>query len=242
MQESNSQYAIEINNVSRYFAENNAVSELNLQIPKNEVIGLLGLNGAGKSTTLQMLAGTLAPSLGTIKVLGHDIQLEAEAAKQLIGYLPEQAPLYKEQTIDEYLNFICDLYSVQKTQRNAYIHKAKQQCGLLEVSKRPIGKLSKGFQQRIGIAQAIVHKPKIVILDEPTVGLDPQQLMSMRELVRSLAENSTVIFSSHILTEVCAVADRIIMMHAGKLVHDGANDNQKNVEELFSQIILESVS
>ncbi len=236
------EFAIELNNVSRLFAEHIAVCELSLQIPQNQVIGLLGLNGAGKSTSLQMLAGTLAPSLGNIKILGLDIQLQAEIAKQDIGYLPEVPPIYKEQTVDEYLNFICALYNVEKTQYSELIQKAKEQCGLLEVSSRRIGNLSKGYQQRIGIAQAIVHQPKIVILDEPTVGLDPQQLISMREMVRSLAEHSTVIFSSHILSEVCAVADRIVMLHEGKLVHDGPNENQNNLEDLFSQIILKGVS
>ena len=247
MQESspnqNSQeFAIELNNVSRFFAEHSAVSELNLQIPQNQVIGLLGLNGAGKSTALQMLAGTLAPSLGSIKILGRDIQLHAEAAKQDIGYLPEVPPVYKEQTVDEYLNFICALYSVEKTQHSVLVQKAKEQCGLVDISKRRIGNLSKGYQQRIGIAQAIVHQPKIVILDEPTVGLDPQQLVNMRKLIRTLAETSTVIFSSHILNEVCAVADRIVIMHAGKLVHDDTNDNQKGLEEFFSQLVLKGTA
>ena len=247
MQESspnqNSQeFAIELNNVSRFFAEHAAVSELNLQIPQNQVIGLLGLNGAGKSTALQMLAGTLAPSLGSIKILGRDIQLHAETAKQDIGYLPEVPPVYKEQTVDEYLNFICALYSVEKTQHSVLVQKAKEQCGLVDISKRRIGNLSKGYQQRIGIAQAIVHQPKIVILDEPTVGLDPQQLVNMRKLIRTLAETSTVIFSSHILNEVCAVADRIVIMHAGKLVHDDTNDNQKGLEEFFSQLVLKGTA
>ncbi len=236
------QFAIEINNVSRVFAEHIAVCDLNLQIPHNQVIGLLGLNGAGKSTSLQMLAGTLAPSIGNIKILGQDIQQHAEKVKKDIGYLPEVPPVYKEQTVDDYLNFICTLYSVEKSQTSELVQKAKEQCGLTEISTRRIGNLSKGYQQRIGIAQAIVHQPKIVILDEPTVGLDPQQLISMREMVRGLAQHSTVIFSSHILSEVCAVADRIVMLHEGKLVHDGPNDNQKNLEDLFSQIILKGVS
>lgn len=235
-------FAIELDNVSRFFAEHAAVTELSLKIPQNQVIGLLGLNGAGKSTTLQMLAGTLAPSLGIIKILGHDIQLQAEVAKQEIGYLPEVPPVYKEQTVDEYLNFICALYSVEKTQHSEFIQKAKEQCGLLEMSTRRIGNLSKGYQQRIGIAQSIVHQAKIIILDEPTVGLDPQQLINMRTVVRNLAEHSTVIFSSHILSEVCAVADRIVMLHEGKLVHDGPNDNQKNLEDLFSQIIIKGAA
>ena len=234
--------AIELDNVSRFFADHAAVSKLNLQIPQNQVIGLLGLNGAGKSTALQMLAGTLAPSLGSIKILGHDIQLQSEVAKQHIGYLPELPPVYKEQTVDEYLDFIVQMYSVEKPKQSALIQKAKEQCGLVDISKRRIGNLSKGYQQRIGIAQAIVHQPKIVILDEPTVGLDPQQLVNMRKLIRTLAKTSTVIFSSHILNEVCAVADRIVIMHAGKLVHDDTNDNQKGLEEFFSQLVLKGAA
>jgi len=244
MQESSpdQSFAIELLNVSRFFAEYAAVSDLNLQISNKQVIGLLGLNGAGKSTTLQILAGTLAPSLGTVQILGNNTQVNPELTKNKIGYLPEQPPLYKEQRVDEYLKFICSLYSIEKSQQIGYVQKAKEQCGLIEVGERRIGNLSKGYQQRIGIAQAIIHQPKIVILDEPTVGLDPQQLIAMRKLIRELAKTSTVIFSSHILSEVCAVADRIIMLHQGKLVHDGPNDNQQNIENLFSKVILQGVA
>ncbi|MBT8142698.1 MAG: ABC transporter ATP-binding protein [Gammaproteobacteria bacterium] len=237
MSNSLSNPAYKIENVSRYFGEHVVVKDLNLEISTGEIIGLLGLNGAGKSTCLQMLAGTLAPSLGEVRLFGQDLYSGPASLRERIGYLPEQPPLYAHQKVDEYLNFIVKLYAVDKQQRAHRIAHCKQQCGLQDVGKRRIGNLSKGFQQRLGIAQAIVHQPEIIILDEPTVGLDPQQLMHMRKVVRELGEQTTVIFSSHILSEVHAVADRIVILHQGHVVHDGPNEDKSDLEELFSRII-----
>jgi ABC-2 type transport system ATP-binding protein len=237
MQNPSNEQCMQLKQVSRYFGDVAAVQDLTLDIPKRQIIGLLGLNGAGKSTCLQMLAGTLAPSLGNIIIEGDDIQSSAILAKSKIGYLPEQPPLYSNQTVDEYLDFIGRLYGVDIEKRKQRIVICKEQCGLKEVGNRRIGNLSKGYQQRVGIAQAILHEPKIIILDEPTVGLDPQQLQNMRTLVRTLGKHATVIFSSHMLSEVCAVADRILIMHKGQLVHDGMNDDPEHLEQLFSRII-----
>lgn len=237
MQTSPNEHGIQLKQVSRYFGDTAAVKNISLDIPKHQVIGLLGLNGAGKSTCLQMLAGTLAPSLGTISMGGHDIQNSPILAKAKIGYLPEQPPVYVNQSVDEYLDFMGQLYGLDKTKRQARIAICKKKCAIEDVSKRRIGNLSKGYQQRVGIAQAILHEPSIIILDEPTVGLDPQQLLNMRKLVRSLGTQATVIFSSHMLSEVHAVADRILIMHKGELVHDGLNEDKDDLEELFSRII-----
>ena len=237
MQATTIDYGIQLTNVSRYFNDTVAVKNINLTIPAQQVIGLLGLNGAGKSTCLQMLAGTLAPSLGTIAIDGNDIQTAAIQAKTKIGYLPEQPPVYSNQTVDEYLDFVGQLYGMADANRKERISLCKEQCNIADVGKRRIGNLSKGYQQRVGIAQAILHEPKIIILDEPTVGLDPQQLLNMRQLVRSLGEQATVLFSSHMLSEVHAVADRILIMHKGELVHDGLNEDKDDLEELFGRII-----
>ena len=237
MQATTIDHGIQLTNVSRYFNDTVAVKNINLTIPAQQVIGLLGLNGAGKSTCLQMLAGTLAPSLGTITIDGNDIQTAAIQAKIKIGYLPEQPPVYSNQTVDEYLDFVGQLYGMSDANRKGRINLCKEQCNIADVGKRRIGNLSKGYQQRVGIAQAILHEPKIIILDEPTVGLDPQQLLNMRQLVRSLGEQATVLFSSHMLSEVHAVADRILIMHKGELVHDGLNEDKDDLEELFARII-----
>ena len=237
MQNLQNELCIQLDQVSRYFGDTAAVQDITLDIPQKQIIGLLGLNGAGKSTCLQMLAGTLAPSLGSILIEGNDIQASPILAKAKIGYLPEQPPLYSNQTVDEYLDFIGELYGLDKEKRKQRIRTCKDQCGLKEVGKRRIGNLSKGYQQRVGIAQSILHEPKVIILDEPTVGLDPQQLQNMRTLVRTLGKHSSVIFSSHMLSEVCAVADRILIMHKGQLVHDGMNDDPEHLEQLFSRII-----
>jgi len=239
MQTPDLETAIRLDKVSRYFGDTPALKNLDLEIPHHQVIGLLGLNGAGKSTCLQILAGTLAPSLGKVMVNGKDLHSSALASKAKIGYLPEQPPLYAWQTVDEYLEFIAQLYGLDQKQRQERVVVCKQLCDLGDVGSRTIGNLSKGYQQRVGIAQAILHEPDIIILDEPTVGLDPQQLIKMRELVRSLSTQATVIISSHMLSEVHAVADRIVILHQGELVHDGPNTEKQDLEDLFSQIIFD---
>lgn len=228
---------LELRDVSRFFSEHCAVDNLSLTLNKGEVIGLLGLNGAGKSTSLKMLSGLLAPSFGHVLLNGVDIQDQQFKANTRIGYLPEQPPLYLHQRVDEYLAGIAKLYGLNAEKTKERIATVKQQCGLEAVSKRIIGNLSKGYQQRVGIAQAILHEPEIIILDEPTVGLDPQQLLKVRDLVKELSKNACVIFSSHMLAEVQAIADRIVIIHQGKLVHDKKNDGQANLETLFSDVI-----
>ena len=189
------------------------------------MLGFLGPNGAGKSTTMRMITGNLAPSAGRVTINGIDLLEDAKLAKRHIGYLPEQPPVYRELTVDEYLHYCARLHRLAKGQRNKAVDNAKQRCGLSDTSKRLIGNLSKGFQQRVGIAQAILHSPDVVILDEPTVGLDPIQIRDIRRLIRELGENHGIILSTHILPEVQAVCSRVQIIHQGQLVFAESMDN-----------------
>lgn len=204
----------------RDYAGRRAVDGISLRLAQGEVLGLLGPNGAGKSTTLRMLAGTLAPSAGRVEIAGHDMARAPQAAKRHLGYLPERPPVYAELTVDEYLGFCARLHGIERTQRRDAIEAAKADCGLADTGARLIGNLSKGYQQRVGIAQAIVHRPDVLIFDEPTAGLDPNQLRGIRELVGRLAAAHTVIVSSHILSEIQAVASRVMILHRGRMVLD----------------------
>lgn len=203
----------------RRFGKRLAVEGVTIELRRGEVLGLLGPNGAGKTTTLQMLTGNLAPSAGEIRICGIDLLAEPTAAKAHIGYLPEVPPLYRELTVDEYLGFAARLHRVPRARRREAVAEAKRRCGLAEVGRRLIGALSRGYQQRVGVAQAIVHAPDVVILDEPSAGLDPNQMREMRALVRELAAAHSVILSSHILPEVEAACDRVQILHHGRVVY-----------------------
>jgi ABC-2 type transport system ATP-binding protein len=211
---------IEARHLSRRYGPTLAVSDLNLTLRKGEILGLLGPNGAGKSTTLKMLAGSLAPSSGEVRINGENLRDNPKGAKQHLGYLPEQPPLYPELTVDEYLTFCAGLHGIAAGERAAAVSSARRDCGLTEVGARLVGNLSKGFQQRVGIAQAILHRPPVVILDEPTVGLDPIQIREIRALIARLGENHSVILSSHILPEIQAVCGRVLIIHRGSVVYN----------------------
>jgi ABC-2 type transport system ATP-binding protein len=204
--------------LSRHYGARLAVDALNLELKRGEILGFLGPNGAGKTTTMQMLTGNLAPSAGSVCICGIDIIEQPVAAKARIGYLPEIPPLYRELTVHEYLDLAARLHRVPKAERNSAVKRALERCGLLDVSRRLIGALSKGYQQRVGIAQAIVHNPDVVILDEPTVGLDPNQIRDIRSLIRELGQQHSVILSTHILPEVESICDRVQIMHHGHSV------------------------
>jgi ABC-2 type transport system ATP-binding protein len=205
--------------LTRRFGAHVAVKSVQLELNRGEVLGFLGPNGAGKTTTMQMLTGNLAPTEGEIRICGVDLLARPTAAKARIGYLPENPPLYRDLTVDEYLTLAVKLHRVAKTQRREAVARAKERCGLGDVGRKLIGTLSKGYQQRVGIAQAIAHEPDVVILDEPTVGLDPNQIRDIRALIRELGGAHSVILSTHILPEVEAICDRVQIMHHGSIVY-----------------------
>ena len=195
-----------------------AVDNISFEVRRGEVLGFLGPNGAGKSTTMRMITGNLAPSHGRIVINGIDILDQPKKAKADIGFLPELPPLYRELTVDEYLRFCARLNRISRDKQTNAIGTAKERCGLGDMSKRLIANLSKGYQQRVGIAQAIIHSPAVVVLDEPTVGLDPIQIREIRHLIRELSNEHSVILSTHILPEVQATCDRVQIINQGRLV------------------------
>ena len=209
---------IKLEHVYRYYGHTCALNDVSFNVGKGEVLGLLGPNGAGKSTTMQIISGNLAPSAGQVWINGIDLLDQPTAAKAGLGYLPDVPPLYRELSVDEYLSYCARLNRIPPGQQRAAIATAKERCGLTEVGRRLIGNLSKGYQQRVGIAQAIIHSPAVVILDEPTVGLDPLQMREIRALIRELRSEHSIILSTHILPEVQAVCDRVQIISAGKLV------------------------
>ena len=209
---------LSVKHLSRYYGSLAAVNNISFHLNKGEVLGFLGPNGAGKSTTMQVITGNLAPSAGQVNICGSDLLDSAKEAKANIGYLPEQPPLYRELTVNEYLSFCAQVNRIEKSKQQAAVERAKQRCGLIDVGKRLINNLSKGYQQRVGIAQAIIHNPAIVVLDEPTVGLDPIQIKEIRTLIRELAEDHGVILSTHILPEVQMICDRVQIISHGQLV------------------------
>jgi ABC-2 type transport system ATP-binding protein len=216
--------SIEVKNLYKYYGEQAAVRDVSFSVKKGEIVAFLGPNGAGKSTTMKMLTGNLAPSKGSVKICGIDMIESPKQAKALIGYLPETPPLYREFTVDEYLSIAARLHGVTGKHIKAAVDRAKQRCGLSEMSKRLIENLSKGYQQRVGIAQAIIHNPMVVILDEPTVGLDPIQIRDIRALIKELGGEHSVILSTHILPEVEMVCDHVQIIDKGKLVFNGSID------------------
>lgn len=212
---------VEALELTRLYGGREAVSNVTFNLVKGEVLGFLGPNGAGKSTTMKMLTGNLAPSAGSVKICGIDMIESPKEAKALIGYLPEIRPLYKELTVDEYLTIAARLHRVSSGNIKKAVEVAKERCGLGHMSKRLIENLSNGYQQRVGIAQAIIHSPMVVILDEPTVGLDPIQIRDIRALIREIGNEHSVILSTHILPEVEMVCGHVQIIDKGKLVFNG---------------------
>ena len=216
---------IEVKNLVKKYGDHTAVDHLSFQIEKGKIYGFLGPNGAGKSTTMNMITGYIASTEGTVSIDGHDILEEPEKAKKCIGYLPEQPPLYFDMTVLEYMKFAADLKKIPKDKKNTMIEEVMDMVKITDMKNRLIKNLSKGYRQRVGLAQAILGYPEVIILDEPTVGLDPKQIIEIRDLIKSLKEKHTVILSSHILSEVSAVCDYVLIISHGKLVASDTPDN-----------------
>ncbi|HEX9181114.1 MAG TPA: ATP-binding cassette domain-containing protein [Burkholderiales bacterium] len=219
MSQQDPQLTVSARGLSRRFGPRTAVHRFDIEVRRGEVVGFLGPNGAGKTTTMQMLTGNLAPSAGRIEICGIDLLDRPTAAKARLGYLPETPPLYRDMTVEQFLRFAGRVHGLRGAALQTAVREASRRCGLAEVAARLIGALSKGYQQRVGIAQAIVHHPDVVILDEPTVGLDPNQVREIRALIRELRGSQSVILSTHILPEVEALCDRVEIMHEGRMVY-----------------------
>ncbi len=211
---------IELEQVTKKYGNLTALHDVSFHVAKNETVGLLGRNGAGKTTLLNLMTGYFPPSEGCVRIGGKDMAEESAACKRMIGYLPEKPPLYDEMTAEEYLRFVCGLREVKKQAVKEHVDEILALCGLQEVRRRVLGHLSKGYRQRAGIAQALCGAPEILILDEPTVGLDPKQTVEIRELIRALSAEHTVVFSSHILSEVQQACSRVIILDEGRMALD----------------------
>ena len=211
---------IELKGVTKRYGAVEAIRDISFTAPKGQIVGLLGQNGAGKTTTLNILTGYMPPTEGQVLVDGMDMLTRARDCKRAIGYLPEKPPLYDEMTVRSYLRFVCELKEMPRKDIPAHVAEIIHTCGLDEVAERLIGHLSKGFRQRVGVAQALCGDPPIIVLDEPTVGLDPRQVVEIRALIRQLGQSHTVIFSSHLLSEIQQLCQRVIILHRGKLIRE----------------------
>lgn len=231
---------IEVSHLTKQYGNHLAVDDVSFTVADGQICGLLGPNGAGKSTIMNIITGYLSATSGRVTVAGHPLPEEADAAKACVGYLPEQPPLYPEMTVQEYLTFAAELKSVKKAERKEQVCRAARRTGLETVLPRLIRSLSKGYKQRVGIAQALLGSPRLIILDEPTVGLDPAQVIEIRKLIRELGRAHTVILSSHILSEVQAVCQQILILSKGHLAAAGSleelTSDGKSLEEVFLEL------
>jgi ABC-2 type transport system ATP-binding protein len=218
---------IHVENLTKYYKDLCAVDQINLDIHKGEILGLLGPNGAGKTTTLRMLTGFLRPSAGSVRVKDYTIDENALEIKKLLGYLPESAPLYHHMLVYDYLDYVANIRGIDTKSKFKRIRYLADLCGLNEVMHQPIGELSKGYKQRVGLAHAMMNDPEILILDEPTSGLDPNQIIEIREIIKHIGKEKTVILSTHILSEAEATCDRVVIINKGKIIADGSMENLK---------------
>jgi ABC-2 type transport system ATP-binding protein len=230
---------INVQNLSKRYVDTHAVEDLSFEVKEGEILGFLGPNGAGKTTTMRMLTGFLPPTAGTAEVAGFDVVNDSLAVRKRVGYLPESVPLYPEMRVEEYLEYRAALKRVPRAQRRANVARALELCGLGDERRRLIGTLSKGYRQRVGLADALVHRPPILILDEPTVGLDPNQIREARELIRELGQDHTVILSTHILPEVEMLCGRVAIINKGRLVAEGPPERLRERLEGGARIVAE---
>ena len=231
---------IEVYELTKRYGERLAVDQASFSAPRGQILGFLGPNGAGKSTTMRMLTGFLPPSSGSARVAGFDIVEEADEVRRRIGYLPENPPLYPDMTVSAYLSFVARLKGVPSRQLRSARDEVMERTGLTAVAGRILARLSKGYKQRVGLAQALVHDPEVLVLDEPTIGLDPQQIIEIRELIRGLSGERTVILSTHILPEVSQVCDAVVIINEGKVICEDTRENltrNETLEEVFLRLI-----
>ena len=218
---------IAVKNLTKYYHTLCAVDQINFDIQKGEILGLLGPNGAGKTTTLRMLTGYLQPSSGNIQVKGLSVDTHILEIKKMLGYLPESAPLYHDMLVYDYLNYVAAIREIKGDQKLARIRRLADLCGINEVMHQPIGELSKGYKQRVGLAHAMMNDPEVLVLDEPTSGLDPNQIVEIRKIIKEIGKEKTIILSTHILSEAEATCDRIVIISQGKIVADGSSESLK---------------
>ncbi len=218
---------IQVENLTKYYHTLCAVDQINFEIQKGEILGLLGPNGAGKTTTLRMLTGYLHPSSGDIHVKGYRIDKHTLEIKKILGYLPESAPLYHDMLVFDYLNYVAAIRQIDGSKKSERIRHLADLCGINEVMHQPIGELSKGYKQRVGLAHAMMNDPEVLVLDEPTSGLDPNQIVEIRKIIKAIGKEKTIILSTHILSEAEATCDRIVIISQGKIVADGSAENLK---------------
>ena len=235
---------IKVEGLTKRYGDVTAIEDLSFQVEKGEIVGFLGPNGAGKTTTMRIITGFLPSTDGTVSVAGHDIFEKPMEVKKKIGYLPEHPPLYADMTVAGYLKFVSKIKGVPRSARADAIDRMVERCGLKDVRKKIIGKLSKGYRQRVGLAQAMIHDPEVLILDEPTIGLDPKQIIEIRELVKSLAGDQTIILSTHILPEVTMICQRCLVINQGRIVADDSLEAltaQGSLESVFLKLTTEDV-
>lgn len=216
---------IHVKNITKEFGPIKAVSDVSFRADSGEILGFLGPNGAGKTTTMRILSGIFPPTQGTAEVAGFDVGKNPLEIRKRIGYLPEQVPLYPELTVHEYLDFVASVWNLKQPQRSKRMYEVLEQCGLIEMEDALIGRLSRGYRQRLGLAQTLIHDPEVLILDEPTVGLDPKQIREIRDLIKSFKGSKTVILSTHILPEVSMTCDKVIIIDHGKVVAQGTPES-----------------
>jgi ABC-2 type transport system ATP-binding protein len=231
---------IEVQHLTKRYGDLTAVSDISFTVASGQILGFLGPNGSGKTTTMRVITGFMPASSGTVKVAGFDIFDESFEARKRIGYLPESPPLYNDMTVTAYLRFVARIKGMRKTDIPAALDHALTRCGLTKVTDRVTGHLSKGFRQRVSLAQAIIHNPEVLVLDEPTVGLDPQQIIEIRALIRELTGQHTVVLSTHILPEVAQVCEKVVIINAGRVVIEDMIENltrSQTLEEVFLKAI-----
>jgi len=231
---------IEVEHLTKYYGDILAIQDLNFRVAQGEIVGFLGPNGSGKTTTMRILTGYMPASGGRVRIGGKDVQEDPRAVQRMIGYLPEQPPLYNDMTVESYLNFVARLKGIPEKSIPEAQERVIAECGLEEMRRRLIGKLSKGYRQRTGLAQALIHRPPILILDEPTIGLDPKQITEVRNMIKNLAGSHTVILSTHILHEVTLTCQRAIIIHRGEIKSDDTVENltrEGDLEHTFLRLI-----